>query len=323
MSNPNAAFDRLSAITYDNRDKKMIESILEHNAAMDEMEKRGKIKTKDGGTYISHNIQLEENGTIQNISGADPIDISPNPGPSVVQYPWSMKAMSVAETTENIAKNSGRSQLIDLVDAAVDTAIWTSTNLMNLEFHGDGTLVKSLYGLRGLFADNGLGAVGGINAANYSRWANKFHEMAGTNTWSKDTIEAEFLAMFLKTENGPDKTNMILSTNDIYSAYSLKDQEKVRYVGNSSDRANNGFDEIYYRGIKVIRDINANFTAAGERAWFLNLNWMYLFEHPTMRWTPEKDRMPVNALMVVKLFTWMGNMAVTKRRSQGVLLDAA
>ena len=326
MASPNAAFTQLTAITYDNRSRKMQESITDHNAGYFMLKKKGNIKTKNGGTFITHPVLIEENTSIQNIQGAEAFDISGSPGPSAATYPWARKVMTVSETGTNIAKNSGRDAIISLVDTKIDQAMATSTNHMGVEMFGDGVTTSSIGGFKQLLTDNGVGTVANINATLYSRWANAFLEMSGTNTWQTTLgqITSEFTKLWYKTEINSYRTDTIIATNDIIQAFEDDMDKKIRYVSHDqAGKGENSFSSVFFKNVPVVRDVNANFAATGERAYFLNFNHIYLFQHPDAQWEREKNRVPVNADSVVIPFFWMGNLGMDARRVHGVLIDAA
>ena len=325
MASPNAAFTQLTAITYDHRVRKMQESITDHNAGYFFIDKKGKIKTIAGGLYITHPVMLEENTSIQNLQGSEPFDISASPGPSAATYPWARKVMTVSETGINIAKNSGRDQIISLVDTKIDQAMATATNHMGVEMYGDGATTSAIGGFRQLITDAGTGTVGGINSSLYSRWANQFVEMAGTNVWQTTTgqVTSEFTRLWYKTNINSYKTNAIIGTNDIVQAFEDDMDKKIRYVNPTMTSGENSFASVYFKGVPVIRDVNANFATTGERAYFLNFDHIYLFQHPDAKWEREKDRVPVNSDSVVIPFFWMGNLGMDSRRVQGTVIDIA
>lgn len=79
-------------------------------------------------------------------------------------------------------------------------------------------------------------------------------------------------AMWLTCVRGNDMPNLIISTNDFFAAYweSLQDLAKYESPQPKASHAALGPVLKYAGGADVVFDSNSNFSATGEKMYFLN-----------------------------------------------------
>lgn len=182
-------------------------------------------------------------------------------------------------------------------------------------------------GLANILQTNGQGIVGGIDAATWTFWRNKFREATGTNLAATPnaanaaTFKADMNAIWLTLNRGADKPDLITFSHDFYSLYETGEQQLQRYM--DADMAQSGFIGLKYKTADVIFDDNTNFTTTAEKGYFLNSDYLYVDQHKEAQWTQDDEKKPVNQDAVVIPFYWMGNVVCTNRSLQGVLFDAA
>jgi hypothetical protein len=164
-----------------------------------------------------------------------------------------------------------------------------------------------------------------INSATYTFWANQFREIAGTNTWSTSTIKGDMNALWLSCVRGSDIPTLIISTNDFYAAYWEGLQDLARYGDPTPNSKSNilGPSLKYANGADVVFDSNSNFTATGEKMYFLNMNYLSLCVHRQANWSQMEDKVPTNQDAVLIPVIWQGQLVCSNRARQGLLLDAS
>jgi hypothetical protein len=127
--------------------------------------------------------------------------------------------------------------------------------------------------------------------------------------------------LWLSCVRGNDKPDLIIASNDTYSAYEESLQDNQRYMDSRSASA--GFEMLKYKTADVMFDSNSNFSTTGELMYFLNTDYLYLVQHPDAQWTQDEDKRPTNQDAVLIPLYWMGQLIVTNRARQGRLYDAA
>lgn len=321
MASPNSVFTEMVTTTLRNHARKVVDNVSDHNALFRLLKDKNKIESVSGGYEIVRPLEYAENDTYQRYSGYDTLNIGASDVLSAAKFDWAQAAIHVTASGAELRKNNGKEAMINLVKARIKNAMNTAANNMSVDIYSDGALTNQIGGLAHLITSNGEGTVGGINAATFTFWKNQFLEMTGTGTWSKSTIKGEMNELWLNCVRGKDKPDLIIMSHDVYAAYEEALQDNQRY--GDVQTAAVGFETLKYKTANVIFDNNANFGTTAEKAFFLNTDYLGLVQHPQAQWTQDEQRTPVNQDAIVVPLYWMGQMVVTNRSLQGLLLDAS
>ncbi|MGV2052604.1 phage major capsid protein [Agrobacterium sp. 22-209-1] len=318
---PSTIFTEMVSTTLRNSAKEVADNVSKHNALLNVLKKKKRIINLDGGTEIQIPLEYAENSTYQRYAGFDTLNVNQSDIVTSAKYDWAQVALHVVASGAELRKNSGRSQMINLVKTKKANVLKTAANNFSVDAYSDGSLANQIGGLAQIIQSNGQGTVGGINSATWTFWQNKFLEIAGSNAYTKDTLKGEFNKLWLRLNRGADKPDLIVLSHDFYSVYESGEQQLQRYM--DEDMANSGFANLKYKSAQVIFDDNANFTTTAEKGYFLNTDYLYIAQHQEAQWSQDDEKKPVNQDAVVIPYYWMGNMVCSNRSLQGVLLDAA
>lgn len=327
MATPSSVFTEMVTTTDRTWGRKVTDNVSNHNALLNRLKAKGGIKTVSGGYEIAEPIDYAENGTYQRYSGYEGLNTAASDVLTTVKYPYQQVALHVTASGRELRMNSGKEQMVNLVKARKENALRTAANQFSIDIYSDGALANQINGLANLIQTNGQGTVGGINATTWAFWRNQFKEMTGTNTAASPSVanaasmKADMNALWLSLNRGTDKPDLIVMTHDFYALYELGEQQLQRYA--DSDLAKAGFTTLKYKSADVIFDDNTNFATTGEKAYFLNTDYLKLVQHREAQWTMDSEKAPVNQDAVVIPMYWMGNLVCTQRSLQGVLFDAA
>ena len=321
MASPNAVFTELVTTTLREHPSAIADNVSDHNALWNRLTKKGRVSSSlDGGYEIVEPLEYAENSTFTRYSGYDPLNISGSDVFSAAKFDWVQAALAVTASGRELRMNSGKNRIIPLMKSRTKNAMKTASNNMSVDLYSSGALANQMGGLAHVIQTNGQGTVGGINSTNFPFWQNQFREIAGTNTWTKSNIKTEMKQMWLACVRGTDKPDLIVSTHDFYSAYweNLDDQRRFR-----SNDVPDTFDSVKFMSADVIFDNNDNFPTTGERMYFLNTDYLSIRYHPDANWTAMEENSSTNQDAVVVLIIWQGQLCVSNRARQGILLDAA
>lgn len=327
MANPSAVFTEMVTTTLRRSGTEVADNVSNHNALLNRIKAKGKIKVYSGGYEIQEPLEYAENGTYQRYQGYEQLNTSASDVLTSAKYEWKQIALHVTASGRELRMNSGKEAMMNLVKARKNNAMHTAANNMSVDVYSDGSLSNQIGGLSNLIQTNGQGTVGGIDSATFTFWRNQFREMTGTNTAASPsaanaaTMKADMNALWLSTVRGKDKPNLIVATHDLYSLYELGEQQLQRY--SDGELAKAGFETIKYKSADMVFDDNTNFGTTDEKAYFLNTDYLYLVQHKEAQWTADDEKTPVNQDAVVIPMYWMGNMITTNRARQGILFDAA
>lgn len=318
---PSQVFTQMVSTTLRNSATDVADNVSKNNALMNRLKKKGKIRTLDGGTEIQVPLEYAENGTYQRYGGYDTLNTNASDVVTSAKYDWAQVALHVVSSGRELRMNSGKSAMINLVKTKKSNVLKTAANNFSVDFFSDGSLSYQIGGLANLIQSNGQGTVGGLDSATWTFWRNKFREIAGTGTYTKDTILGEMNAIWMALTRGADKPDLVVLSHDFFSVYEASQQQFQRYQ--DADMAKAGFESYKYKTADVIFDDNANFATNAEKGYFLNTDYLYIFQHKDAQWSQDEEKKPINQDAIVIPYYWMGNAACSNRSLQGVLLDAA
>jgi hypothetical protein len=327
MATPSTVFTELVTTTLRHVGTEITDNVSNHNALLRRMKSKGNIKTVGGGYEIQMPLEYAENSTYQRYSGYQALTTTASDVMTSAKYDWQQVALNVTASGRELLMNSSKEAMFNLVKARKKNAMHTAQNSFSVDVYSDGTETNQINGLANLIQTNGQGTVGGIDSATFTFWRNQFREMTGTNLAASPSaansvsMKADMNRLWLQTTRGNDKPDVVVMTHDFYALYELGEQQLQRYT--DAETAKSGFGGLKYKTADVVFDDNTNFATTGERAYFLNSDYLYCVQHREAQWTMDENKKPVNQDAVIIPMYWMGNMVVTNRDLQGILFDAA
>ena len=183
MATPSTVFTEMVTTTDRTWGSKVTDNVSDHNALLNVMKRKKKIKTVSGGYEIAEPIDYAENATYQRYSGYDGLNTDASDVLTTVKYDYKQIALHVTASGEEIRKNMGsKERMVNLVKARKENAKRTAANNFSIDLYSDGSLTNQIGGLAALIQTDGTGTVGGINSSTWTFWQNQFKEMTGTNT---------------------------------------------------------------------------------------------------------------------------------------------
>lgn len=311
MASPNATFTELVTTTLRNHSKELKDNVSNNNALLQRLMKKGNMMLEDGGLTLVEELEYATNSTYQRYSGYDVLNIAASDVFTAAEYQWRQIAVNVVASGQELRINSGDTRMINLVKSRIKNAMRTFKNNFSNDVYSDGTATNQINGLQALVTTDGTGTVGGINAATYSFWANKFKD-GGVITAT--SIEADMLALWLDVVRGDDKPDLIVADANMFKLYEASQVSLKRY--SSADEAKGGFLSLKYKSADVIYDGGSGIPA--DRMYFLNTDYLKLKAHRDANLTVNDEMHPVNQDAAVVPILWMGNICVSNRARQGV-----
>jgi len=321
MASPNSTFTELVTTTLRNHPTEIADNVSQHNALYRYLKDRGQIELLDGGYEIVRPLDFSNNSTYQRYSGYDALNVNSSNVLTAAKYDWVQAAVHVTASGDELRKNSGNRQLINLMKARVKNAMRTAANNMSIDLFGSGALTNQMGGLGAIITSDGTGTVGGINSSTYTFWQNQFQEMSGTNAYGG--IRGDMMKLWLNCARGTDQTDLIVSTQDLYQAFWESLTLNQRYTSDDKE-ATAGFNALRFQQADVIFDRQStNFTSTGEKMYFINSDYLELTVHRDANWSTLDDKVSVNQDATVIPIIWMGQLVCSNRARQGVLIDAS
>lgn len=308
------------ATTLRNREKELADNITNHNALLYTLEKKGHIKTANGGRVLTQPLAYAENSTVKFYDGYETFTVgSPGEVIDAAEYDWkSLAGFATISEIEEI-KNSGKHAAVQLIESRIFVLKQSLRNTAASSVYSDGTGTsgKEFGGLQLLVADDptAVGTVGGIDQVANAFWRNQANDLSGgaTQTTSAN-ITGYMNAMWLSCVRGMDKPDLIPAGNYMYTAYEESLQQYARFT--SSKMADAGFEALKYKGADVVYDDQC----ATGRMYFLNCDFLYMRKAPGPMFKVGDSRNITNATYKAVPVSCHGNLTCSNRSLQGVIV---
>lgn len=319
MASPNLS--ELVTTTLRNRTRTLANNVLENNVLLSVLNGSGKVKTFSGGQNITHELSYAENSTYKRYSGYEQLDVSPSDVFTAAEYAIKQSAVAISISGLEMLQNSGREQMIDLLESRIDNAQDTMMNNISADIYSDGTAdsSKQIGGLQHIISTTPTtGTVGSINRATYSFWRNKATNTGGLTS---SNARAKMTAMYNQLIRNADKPDLIVADGNYYNAYESELQGIQRIMDTGSD-ADGGFESLRFKSVRVYLDGGYGGSAPTNRMYFINTKFLKFRPHSKRNMVPlNPDRFAVNQDALVKLIAFAGNLTCGNSGLQGVLFE--
>ncbi len=328
------AFANLSDIittTIQSRSGVLADSVTKNNALLMKLRARGNVKPFSGGNVILQELMYND-PTTQNAgsySGYDVIDITPNSPISAAEFDIKQYAAAVSIDGLTMLQNSGKEQIIDLLEGRIQVAEAQLQNQISAGLYSDGTGNggKDITGLAAAISTSpGSGIYGGINRLTWSFWRNIAFDATtdGGAAATSANIQSYMNRVAVQLVRGTDRPDMIVADNNYYRLY-LESLQAIQRV-QGEDMAAAGFTSLKYLGAglncDVVLDGGIGGSISTNRMYFINTKYMFFRPHRDRNFVPiGGDRQSVNQDAIVKLIGWAGNLTTSGAQFQGVLAD--
>lgn len=334
-------FDQILSTTYDYYRPVLVDVIHKGNALYYKLYERGR-EYQDGGASLIYPLLYGKNLTIASYEDDEEIDVTVQAGITVAKMPWTQVAGSISFTRKQRRMNSGRSQIINLIQAKIRQCEMGMIEKFNGYLYGTGKYSESATskdpcGLQAIVpevpTDYELGL---ISPTTMTWWKNKALGDGGTAwTWMDDQNFPEqatgpnaMRRLYMICSKGVGGTpDFIFSSMYGYMAYEAYMGSKMIY--RDPKMAELGFDNIKFRGSTMFWDedvASASVAAADGQAtkvcmYFLNTEFLHLKVDSQTDFIRTDFQRPVNQDSEAALVLWMGNFCCSNRAKHGVLTD--
>ena len=305
---------QLVATTINNYHKEFADNVSNSNAVTALLRAGNRIRTVDGGKAISCPLTYAEE-TFAWYNGTELLSRATKETISEADYEPANAAASVTLSGPDIAKNSGRARILNLLEGKIDNAEATMKNNITKAIYGDGSVAKSFAGLRAFLTDDGTGIVGGINATTWVFWKNQFQQVVRATGLQYPALKAAMNALWMKLVRGTEKPDLIVADGEVYSTYESGLQENQRYM--DARMASLGFESLKYKTAPIVFDGAATGLTG---AYFLNTKYLKfeIYEGRNFEPLDLPDQSP-DMDGVTKHIAFMGALTLSNRSMNGRL----
>jgi hypothetical protein len=330
MAFANSAISDIIATTIQNRSGELADNVTQNNPILLRLKKNGNIRPFSGGNVILEEIMYNDTTTsnVNSYSGYEVLNVTPNSPISSAQFSIAQYAAAVTISGLEMLQNSGKEQIIDLLEGRVKVAEAQLMNRIDTDLYGDGTgnNGKNLTGLALAVADSPSGTTyGGIARSTWTFWQNQAYSGVtnGGAPVSAANIQQYMTQLAVKLIRGNNKADLIVADNAYYGMYvnSLQAIQKVA----DPEMAGAGFAALKFYGGGTAADVvlggGIGAHATANHMWFLNTDYLFLRPHKDRNYVPiGGERQSVNQDAITKLIGWAGNLTSNGPQFCGALI---
>ena len=322
FANPN--YTDILATTIESRSRAIADNVTNNNALLSRLSQRGKIKTFSGGHKILQELSFAENSNQGWYSGYDILPVGVADVISSAEYSIKQAAVPCVISGLEMLQNSGRERMIDLLEARLQVAEQTMTNLINGGIYSDGSAAggKQIDGLEvAVPLDPTAAPYGGIDGATYTMWRNAVSDQTAAAGLDPTQIQGFWNLLWSQLVRGSDRPDLIMTDNSVWNAYIASLQAQQRF--SNTNTADAGFMTVKYMDADVVLDggiyDGLSTGAPGGTAFFLNCNYLHYRPHAKRNMVPlsPNRRYSVNQDAETQILAWAGNLTTSGRRYQG------
>lgn len=323
MVSPNLS--EIVTTTLRNRTGELADNMLDNNALLNRLKKRGNVMPVDGGRTIVQELEYAENSTFKRYSGYETLNIAPSDVFTAAEFDFKQAAVAISISGLEELQNSGSEQIINLLAKRIKNAQKTMMNNISSDIYSDGTADggKQIGGLQLLVSKTPTsGTVGGIDRSAYDFWQNEA-TVSGTAA-SATNIQERMNAMCLDLNRGTDGTDLIVADANYFGFY-LSSLQAIQRISDPS-MGGAGFKTLKFYGgggdVDVVLDGGKGGNCPADTMYFLNTDYIHYRPHSKRNMTPiGNDRYATNQDAMVKLIGFAGNMTLSNASLQGVLSE--
>lgn len=319
FANPN--YSGILATTIESRTRKIADNVTNNNFVLKKLSMKGKIRPFSGGHKILQELSFAENSNAGWYSGYDLLPVGVSDVISAAEYDIKQAAVPVVISGLEQLQNSGKEQMIDLMEARLQVAESTLANLITSGIYSDGTGAggKEIDGLNAAIPlDPTAAPYGGIDGATFTFWQNAVSDQTGADA---TTIQGYWNGLWSSLVRGADRPDVIMADSVAWNTYIESLQAQQRFTNTNS--ADAGFMTAMFMDAEVCLDggiYNGTGTGApAGTAFFLNCDYLHYRPHSDRNMVPlsPNRRYSTNQDAEVQILAWAGNLTTSGRQFQG------
>lgn len=319
------ALNNLYTTTWQNMKSEVIDQVFDATPFWYWMKDKGKLKTVQGGRFITEPLQYDKNDNVQWITKGGTVPLNDFEFLTVAKYDWRYLTASIVRFWTDDQQNRGKNQIINFMNAKLEnTRNALITEMETKLFAGDGSSNNSISGLQYLVPDDEDGSsndAGGIDPSVYTWWQNQSIDMTGKSFATYGVSYMRTMLNDTMNNRQQDSPDIIVTGQHPYELY--EDTVLDFYRVTSNKLADAGFQNQMFKGIPMVWSpscASADISSTAGRMYFLNtrfLNFVYdpmaFFDMTKWKEIPNQVEDVAAQILTACAFT------VNRRRCQGVI----
>jgi hypothetical protein len=327
-----ARLQELFSLALEYRTKGLTDLVSNSNVLLKQMKSRGNFATFSGPA-IRERLLYNETGTYTRYQGYDTLAMLPAELVNDAVFTPKMAAVAVVLSNEEILKNSGESQLMDVMTVHMEAAENELTDRFVEDLHSAGAESNQIGGLQMAVPTTPTNDYGGISRSTYPIWATTTYDansitVGGTaiTAVTSTTIKPLLNHVMILRSRGNKGPNLILMSYEHFIAYSAATEAIQRITDNHTD-TNLGFTTLKYYGagksVDIVLEGGIGTAMPANTSYFLDMSSIRFRYHPDRNFAAfGGKRAPINQDAIVQYLGFMGELTLNNSLHNAKLYDS-
>jgi len=302
------------ASTLPGYEKEFKDQVFNKHVLLDHYKANGGVVQKGGGATLRIPL-MTSTGVSEWFSGTDTLDVSHVDTLDAAEVTWRNLNASIVFTLDDELENSGKEQVVDLIEAKIKQAELTIADSLNdALFNGTGAEARPR--LVGLATAVGTGTYAGIAGGTYTDWQSYVEATATALTIAQMKVARNTINIGA----GGSPVSIIVTTQTLFEKYEslltptyymnpAVESKEAKRIGDV------GFVYLQYAGSPVVFDPKCPST----NMFFLNTDNSKIYVHKDAFMDKTPRLSPVDQHVSVQHIVVRATFGTNRRKSLGVL----
>lgn len=328
--NSNERLQEAFSLALEQRSQGYQDLVSNSNAILYLMKKRNQFKTFSGPT-IRERLLYAESGTYTRYSGYQYLNPTPAELFNDAEFTPKLAAVSVTLSGEDILKNSGTNQLMDIMESHIDAAEVELQDRFVEDVHGDGTETNQIGGLQlAIPTDPTAGTYGGISRVDNAIWRTTTYDadtsFTGITQVTSSTVKTIFDNIMIERSRGTKGPNVICASQQHYIAYTAA-TVAIQRIQDENELGKLGFTNLKYYGagksVDVVLEGGIGSAMPDDVTYFIDTSALTFRYHPDRNFVKFGGKqMPINQDAMVQHIGFFGNLTLKNPLHMAKLYDS-
>jgi hypothetical protein len=328
--NTNERLQEAFSLALEDRSKGYADLVSNSNAILYLMKKKGQMK-KFYGPTIRERLLYNESGTYTRYSGYQYLNPTPAELFNDAEFTPKLAAVSVTLSGEDILKNSGSNQLMDIMEEHISAAEVELVDRFVEDLHSDGTSANQIGGLRtAIPTDPTAGTYGGISRADNAIWRPTAYDantdFTGFTQVTSDTVKTIFDNIMIERSRGTKGPDCIVASQQDYVAYTGA-TTAIQRIQDENELGALGFTNLKYYGagksVDVVLEGGIGSAMPDNVTYFIDTKALRFRYHPDRNFVKFGGKqMPINQDAMVQHIGFYGNLTLNNPLHCAKLYDS-
>lgn len=319
------------SLALEDRSRGYADLVSNANPLLYTMKKRKQFKTFSGPD-IRERLLYAESGSYTRYTGNQYLNPSPAELFNDAVFTPKLAAVSITLSGEDVLKNSGRNQLLDIMEEHISAGEQELLDNFTTDLHSDGTASNQIGGLQlAIPTTPSSGTYGGIDRSANSIWRTTTYDansdFTGYTGVDSTSVKHMFDNIMIERSRGNKGPNLILCSQEHYTAYTAA-TTAIQRITDETELGKLGFTALKYYGagksVDVVLEGGIGSSMPSNTTYFIDTSALRFRYHPDRNFVKFGGKqMPINQDAMVQHIGFFGELTMNNPLHMAKLYDSS